>query len=169
MRMVLEAWHEQEMSGERMYMRRATPFVEKDVRRDYLKFLVRQMLKETPSGTMSVSELYSAWAALSDPSRMASLGGMPVIVKDGSFRGEREWRLVMLPCDEDVVRDCEFIAGKPRLHTRLFGSDYELAQHIVDIVCSPHGHMRPRVEMIAALRKLSRKPRVSESTYKANG
>ena len=91
------------------------------------------------------------------------------MVKDGSFRGEQEWRLVMLPCDEDVVRDCEFIAGKPRLRTRLFGVDYELAQSIVDVVCSPHGHMQPKVDMIATLRKLSQKPHVSKSTYKANG
>lgn len=86
------------------------------------------------------------------------------MVKDGSFKGEHEWRLVMLPCDTDV-RDCEFIAGKPRLRTRLFGDEYELAEHIVDVVCSPHGHQQHRAEMIASLRRLGFTPQRSKSTY----
>ena len=81
MRLVLSAWHEQEMTASK-YVRTATPFTEPDVRKDYLKFLIRQMLRETDAGALPISEIYSAWAALSDPDRMASLDVMPKITKE---------------------------------------------------------------------------------------
>ena len=81
MRMVLSAWREQELNATDEYMRHAQPFAETDVHRDYLKFLIRQMLRETEADQLPLSELYSAWAALEDPERMVSLDGMPAVVK----------------------------------------------------------------------------------------
>jgi hypothetical protein len=63
------------------YVRQATPFVEADVRKDYLKFLIRQMLRDTGSDALSISEIYSALAALSDPRRMAECDDMPNVTK----------------------------------------------------------------------------------------
>lgn len=87
------------------------------------------------------------------------------MVKEGSFRDEHEWRLVMQTFVPEIVRDCEFVGGKPRLRTGLFGDHFRLAQDIVDIICSPHGHLQSRVKMISALRQLSIKPQQSASSY----
>ena len=80
-RLVLEAWREQELASIDTYVRQAAPFVEADVRKDYLKFLIRQMLRETGADTLSISEIFSAWAALSDPRRMVECTGMPIVTK----------------------------------------------------------------------------------------
>ena len=80
-RLALEAWSEQELASIDTYVRQAAPFVEADVRKDYLKFLIRQMLRDTGSDALSISEIYSAWAALSDPRRMAECDGMPNVTK----------------------------------------------------------------------------------------
>ena len=80
-RLVMSAWQEQELAEITTYVRQATPFAEPDTRKDYLKFLIRQMLRDTYSETLSVSELYAAWAALSDPARMAANKDMPAITK----------------------------------------------------------------------------------------
>lgn len=80
-RLVLEAWQEQELAETGTYVREAEPFAEADTRKDYLKFLIRQMLRDTYSETLSLSDLYSAWAALSDPHRMAANKDMPAITK----------------------------------------------------------------------------------------
>ena len=87
------------------------------------------------------------------------------MVKDGSFREEKEWRIVMQPFDDSVTRGCEFIGGKPRLHTHLFGRDYLVARSIKDVVCSPHGQVSNKIRMIATLRNLAATPRTSKSTY----
>ena len=87
------------------------------------------------------------------------------MVKDESFREEKEWRIVMQPFDEVITRGCEFLGGKPRLYTHLFGKDFQVAQSIRDVVCSPHGMVNSKVQMIANLRKLAVKPRASKSTY----
>ena len=80
-RLALEAWREQELASLDTYVRQAAPFVEADIRKDYLKFLIRQMLRDTGTDTLPISEIYSAWAALSDPLRMAECTGMPNITK----------------------------------------------------------------------------------------
>ena len=80
-RLALEAWREQELASIDTYVRQAAPFVEADVRKDYLKFLIRQMLRDTGTDTLSISEIYSAWAALSDPRRMAECDGMPRVTR----------------------------------------------------------------------------------------
>ena len=87
------------------------------------------------------------------------------MVKDESFREEKEWRIVLQPFDEVITRGCEFLGGKPRLYTHLFGKDFQIAQSIRDVVCSPHGMVNSKVQMIANLRKLAVKPRASKSTY----
>ena len=87
------------------------------------------------------------------------------MVKDESFREEKEWRIVMQPFDEAIVRGCEFLGGKPRLYTHLFGKGFQVTQSIRDVVCSPHGMVNGKVQMIANLRKLTVKPRASKSTY----
>ena len=134
---------------------------DKDIKKllDYLFSTYREALMSTARGRgRCVNADSTKWISLTIALIFASM------VKDGSFKGEHEWRLVMLPCDTDV-RDCEFIAGKPRLRTRLFGEGYGLAEHIVDVVCSPHGHQQHRAEMIALLRRLEFVPRKSKSTY----
>ena len=81
-RLALEAWREQELASLDTYVRQAAPFVEADVRKDYLKFLIRQMLRSTDLGTLPVTEIYSAWAALTDPKRMADNADMPRVTKE---------------------------------------------------------------------------------------
>ena len=87
------------------------------------------------------------------------------MVKDESFREENEWRIVMQPIDDNITRRCDFIGGKPRLHTHLFGKDFLVAQAVKDIICSPHGFPHNKIVMISNLRKLSAIPRASKSTY----
>lgn len=89
------------------------------------------------------------------------------LVKDESFRLEYEWRLVVYPFDNNKVRDCRFISGKPRISAGLFGHDFMLAEAIKRIVCSPHGGACEKVRMIARLRELKTDPESSMSTYTA--
>ena len=87
------------------------------------------------------------------------------MVKDESFRQEQEWRLVLQPLDELLTQKCDFIGGKPRLRSNLFGKDFILMRSIKDIICSPHGQMYGRACMIARLRNIPVMPRMSKSTY----
>ena len=61
-----------------------------------------------------------------------------VMVKHGSFKQEREWRLVKFPHGQ-MFEMCELVAGKPRHKTGLFNSQSPLRNSIKEIVISPHG------------------------------
>lgn len=86
-------------------------------------------------------------------------------VKDESFRLEHEWRLVMHPLDPEIVRNCSFIGGKPRISSGLYGRNYLLADSIRRIVCSPHGGAIEKIKIITKIRQLSVNPISSLSTY----
>lgn len=61
-----------------------------------------------------------------------------VMVKQGSFKSEREWRLVKFPHGQ-MFETCEFVGGKPRHRTELFNPQSPLRNSVKEIVISPHG------------------------------
>lgn len=61
------------------------------------------------------------------------------MIKHDSFRAEKEWRIVALPHSEEKVAKYEFLGGKPRLKSRIFGESEKLRDAIVEVFRSPHG------------------------------
>lgn len=121
--------------------------------KQHLCSIARKQQPAKPEGT--IQQYVSFWAAFIFAS----------IVKDESFSLEHEWRLVVHPLDHEIVRNCSFIGGKPRISSGLYGRDYLLADSIRRIVCSPHGGAIEKIKIITKIRQLSVDPVSSLSTY----
>ena len=92
------------------------------------------------------------------------------LIKNPTFKGENEFRLVMMSCSGDIKDRVEFVGGKPRLKVPLDTVVAPLNKLVDEVVISPHGDtVALRCVAEFSMLKSGRKFDISASRSSFNG